>query len=91
MVVVAVGTGREPRLVELLAFVSWKLAGLVVFVSPDEDAFPSLSSFRLELNNVERSEEVAMEEEVAVVGSCTFWADWIPNAKLFCAGVETSM
>ena len=69
MVVVAVGTGREPRLVELLAFVSWELAGLVVFDSPDEDVFPSLiSSFRLELNTVERSVEVAVKEDAIVVG-----------------------
>ena len=83
MVVVAVGTiGRAVRLMPLLPFVSWELAGIVVFVSPDEDVFPSL--------NVERSEEVAVEEGV-VVGSCAFWADWIPKAESFCGGVETSI
>ena len=76
---------------EVLAFVSWGWAGIVVFDSPDEDVFVPLSSCRLEFINVERSVEVAVEEEVAVVGSCTFWADWIPNAKLFCGGVETSI
>jgi hypothetical protein len=63
----------------------------VVFVSPEEDVFPSLSSFRLEFNTVERSVEVAVEEDVVVVGCCAFWADWIPKAEMFCGGVETSI